>query len=340
MSRTGIRNALSLIALCCLSIGIRPAWGQSDHSVSLIEGAKKEKRLVLYTAMRLLEADLLIDAFQKKYPFIKGEIFRANGETTLNRVLTEIQAGRWEFDVVTLTQMGPLVRHKAVSPYMSPETTAYIAEFKDTAGTWSSISPLYYTVGYNTNIVPEKEAPKRWEDLLAPKWKGKISIDSEEYLWYATLLSVWGKEKTHRYMEALAKQDIQWRKGHALIAQLMAAGEFPVSIIYAHRIEDMKKKGAPVEWVSTIDPIVVSIQRIALSRKPPHTHAAELFIDFVLSKEGQEIMRSQGLIPARSDVEPLSQQMTQSKLKLKAVPQDFELSYHDHAQAFKRIFGL
>jgi iron(III) transport system substrate-binding protein len=102
----------------------------------------------------------------------------------------------------------------------------------------------------------------------------------------------------------------------------------------------MKTRGAPVEWVNTVDPIVTSVNRIAMSAKPKNPSASKLFIDFILSKEGQEIVRSQGLVPARSDVEPLSPRMVKSKLKLKAIPQDFESRLNEYAQAFKTIFGL
>jgi iron(III) transport system substrate-binding protein len=141
-------------------------------------------------------------------------------------------------------------------------------------------------------------------------------------------------------MKALAKQDIQWRKGHTLIAQLMAAGEFPVAIVYAHRIESMKKKGAPVEWINTLNPIVVSTNGIAMSAKPKHPNTAKLFIDFVLSKEAQELLRGFNRIPARSDVEPISPMMDQSKIKVKVVPENLPGRYGDVVKEFKSVFGL
>jgi iron(III) transport system substrate-binding protein len=340
MNRGNVASVVSLAVLFCLAVCAAPVLGQSDHAANLIEGAKKERRLVWYTSFNVADAKVLADAFKKKYPFVEIDSFRASGEKTLNRILTETRAARWEFDLVNVTQIGTLMQHKLVSNYISPESKAYIPEFKDAGGAWTGTATLYYTITYNTKLVAEKQAPRRWEELLDPKWKGKISMDREEYPWYAALLDAWGKDKTQRFMEPLARQEIQWRKDHALITQLMAAGEFPVSIGYAHRIEEMKKKGAPIEWVNSVDPIVVSINRIAMSVKAAHPFAAKLFIDFILSREGQEIIRVQGRVPARSDVEPLVAQMAQFRLKLKAVPQDFELRYDDHAQAFKRIFGL
>lgn len=321
-------------------LGTPLAGGQSDHAAKLVEGAKKEGEVVWYTSMNVTESKPLLDDFEKQYPFIKTELFRASGEKTLNRIMTETRAGRWDFDVVALSEIGTLIEHKLISPYGSPESKAYIQEFRDPQGHWTAIYNNYYVLGYNTKLVSEKEAPKRWEDLLDPKWKGKISIDQEEYPWYATLVAAWGKEKTQKYMKDLAKQNIQWRKGHTLIAQLLGAGEFPAAIVYAHRIESDKKKGAPVEWVNTVDPIVVSVNSIGISSKPNNPNAAKLLVDFILSKKSQEKIRSYNRIPARMDVEPLSPRMAQTKLKLKVVPHDTATQYNEYIKEFRQIFGL
>jgi iron(III) transport system substrate-binding protein len=333
----------SLATLSCLALllgDVSWTWGQSDHTARFLDGAKKEGKLVWYTSMRITDSKPLLEAFEKQYPFIKTELFRSSGEKTLNRIMTETRAGRWEFDVVALSEIGLLVERKLLSSYVSPEAKAYIAEFKDPAEYWTAVYNNYYVIGYNTKLVAEKEAPKRWEDLLDPKWKGKISIDQEEYPWYATLVAAWGKEKAQSYMKGLAKQSIQWRKGHTLIAQLLSAGEFPVAIVYAHGAERLKKKGAPVDWVNTVDPVVVSVNSIGVSAKPNHPNAARLFIDFVLSKKAQEMIRSFFRIPARMDVEPLSPKMDQAKLKLKAVPQDTAERYNEYIEEFREIFGL
>jgi iron(III) transport system substrate-binding protein len=290
--------------------------------------------------MNVNESKPLADDFEKQYPFIKVELFRSSGEKIQNRVTTETRAGRWNFDVAGLSEIGTLIEHKLIAPYYSPEAKGYIKEFKDPQGRWNAVYINYYVPGYNIRQVAEKDAPKRWEDFLDPRWKDKISIDQEEYPWYVTLLAAWGKEKTNKYMSALAKQNIQWRKGHALIAQLMGAGEFPLAIVYAHRVESDKKKGAPLEWVNTVDPIVVSVHSVGLSAKPSRPNAARLFIDFILAKNSQEKIRSFNRVPARADVEPPSPKMDQSRLKLRVVPHDTATRYNEYVKDFRSIFGL
>jgi len=316
------------------------ASGQSDHRARLVEEARREGKLIWYTSLGVADSKQLLDAFEKEYPFLKTQLFRSTGERTMNRIMTETQAGRWEFDVVSLSAINILIQRKLISPYVSPEAQAHPPEFKDPVGYWAGTHSNYFVIGYNTSLVSAAEAPKHWEDLLDPKWKGKIAIDQEEYPWYATLLAAWGREKTQRYMQAMAKQHIQWRSGHTLMAQLVAAGEFPLALVYAHNIEVMKQKGAPVDWVNTLDPIVVSLHSIALSAKPNNPNAAKLFIDFVLSKKGQLILRSFNRNPARSDIEPFSPKMDPKKLKLKVIPADVETRYKEYIEEFRRFFGL
>jgi iron(III) transport system substrate-binding protein len=337
MSR--IRLSIISFVLAGLALGAGGAWGQSDHTAKLIEGAKKEGKLIWHTSMSLGDARTLADAFKKKFAFANVEVVRAGGESTLNRLLSETRAGKWDFDVVAITGSGILAHHKLVAPYVSPEAGAYHPEFRDPAGHWTGIFNNYFVVGYNTKLVAEKDAPGKWKDLLDPRWKGSVSLDQEDYPWYAALIAAWGKSATENYIRALSRQGVQWRKGHTLIAQLLAAGEFQVAIVYAHTVEAMKKAGAPIEWSNTMDPIVVTVNGIALSAKPNNPNLARLFIDFTLSREGQGIMRNLNRIPARGDVEPPSPKLQQSKLQLKAVPQDLGTRYKTYVEEFRQLTG-
>lgn len=191
----------------------------------------------------------------------------------------------------------------------------------------------YNVIGYNTKLVARDQAPKSWEDLLDPKWKGKIALDEENYSWYGAMTQKWGKEKTQRYMRGLAKQDIQLRSGQTLIAQLMAAGEFPVAMVLAHRIEKMKEQGAPVEWVTTLDPVTVSLHPIGVAAKAPHPNAAKLFIDFILSKEGQQLLLSIERTPARPGIDT---KMEARKLKLYPIPPELARTMNNCKKSFGR----
>ena len=328
------------LSVILLSVGAPAAWGQADEKSKLVEGAKKEGKLIWYTSTNVTESKPLLDDFEKQHPFVKGEIFRASGEKTLNRIITEARAGRSEFDLVTISEVDALIEAKMLQPYRSPEAKSFISEFKEPNGYWTAIYINYATIGYNPKLVSEKEAPKQWEDLLDAKWRSKLSIDQEQYPWYGTLHKAWGRERAQKYMRALAKQNIQWRKGHTLIAQLMAAGEFPLGVVYAHRIEEMKQRGAPVEWVNTVNPIVVTVNAAGIAAKPQHPNTAKLFYDYLLSRPAQQRLRTLRRIPARPDIEPFSPRMEQSKLKLQVEPSQTGPQFNQTIKEFREIFGL
>ncbi|OGQ19357.1 MAG: hypothetical protein A3C54_05385 [Deltaproteobacteria bacterium RIFCSPHIGHO2_02_FULL_60_17] len=338
-----MKNCLRFLSIVLIAIVLLPhgrLQAQSEHTKKLMDGAKKEGRVVWYTSMAIDTSKPLLDAFMKEYPFLKADLVRAGEEQLMTRILSEVRAGKWAFDSIATSAISTLVDRDLMAPYQFPERTAYMSEFKDSQGYWTAIYVNNLVLAYNTALVAPKDAPKTYSDLLDPKWKGKILMDSTDYDWFGTLITVWGREKAVKYMEALARQDIQWRRGHGLVAQLLAAGEAPLGWAYNFRIERMKKDGAPVEWVDTFAPIVATVNGIGLSAKPNHPNAARLLIDFALSKKGQQMIRGMRRIPARSDVEPLAPKMEQSKLNLKAVPKEVYLRLDDYAREFRKIFGL
>jgi iron(III) transport system substrate-binding protein len=317
-----------------------PVHAQSSPQAALIEGAKKEGKVVWYTSMAIDTSKPLLDAFTKEYPFIKADLVRAGEEQLTNRIMSETRAGKWYFDAVSTSAISVMAEKQILARYPAPERDAFIDQFKDPQGYWTGVFVNNLVLAYNTRMVAAKDAPKDYPDLLDPKWKGQILMDSTDYDWFGTLMTVWGKEKTVQYMQRLARQEPSWRRGHGLTAQLVGAGETPLAWAYSFRIERMKREGAPVEWVETFDPLVVTISGIALSAKAANPNAARLLINFATSKKGQEMVREMRRIPARADVKPLAPKMDQTKLKLKAVPKEVYLGLDDHAREFRKIFGL
>ncbi|MGH7825337.1 MAG: ABC transporter substrate-binding protein [Candidatus Binatia bacterium] len=330
---------LSLTVVCFVALA-STLHGQSTQHSALVEGAKKEGKLVWYTSMAIDTSKPLLDAFMKNYPFIKAELVRLGEEQLMNRMMSEIRAGRWAFDVVSTSAISVLPEKKIITPYLSPNREGYISEFKDPQGFWTGIYVNNLILAYNTNMVAPKDAPRDYADLLDPKWKDQMLMDSTDYDWFGTLVTVWGRERTVQYMQRLARQEPKWRRGHGLTAQLVGAGETPLAWAYNFRIERMKKEGAPVDWIETFDPIVATVNGIGLSAKATNPNAAKLLIDFATSKKGQAMVRGMRRIPARTDIEPLAPKMDQRKLKLKAVPKEVYLNFDEYAREFRKIFGL
>jgi len=304
-----------------------------------IAAAKKEGRLVLYVSTNLPLAQAIAKGFEQKHPYLKVEITRNSGEALLNRIRTEKLAGKILFDVVYGATVPLLPALGVVTPYVSSQAQAYPKKFREAKDFWTGVSANYYVLGYNTKLVAKAEAPKDWQDLTQPKWKGKLAMDPEEFSWFGAMESYFGEEKNQKLMSALARQDIQWRKNHTTLAQFLAAGEYPTALVYAHTMEEMKQKGAPVEWLRTTKPIVVDLQAVALAAQPANPNSAKLFIDYLLSAEGQGIIFRDKKIPVLPSVVPETSALHPAGLDLFPSPLKVVTNLNQYAAKFEQVFG-
>jgi iron(III) transport system substrate-binding protein len=271
----------------------------ADREQKLVEGAKREGTVVLYTSLAPTESKPLAEAFEKKYG-VKVELWRALSDKVVQRVITEGQAKRNSVDVVETNgpEMEMIAREKLLSAFESP----YLADLPPQAvpkhRLWMPDRLNFFVVGYNTNKVKRSEIPSTYEGFLDPKWKGRLGIEATDSEWMGALQHEWGEEKAMDFMKKLAAQEPSLRKGHILIAQLVASGEIPVGLtLYQANVLSLRKKGAPIDFVP-VQPVVARPQGIGVAKDAPHPHAALLFADFVLSPEGQKLYESMGRVPA------------------------------------------
>jgi iron(III) transport system substrate-binding protein len=315
--------------------------GEKDfvHS-STIDGAKQEGKIVWYSVVN--ESPDLAKEFEKKYPFIKVDVLRLSNPRLLVRILTETQAGRYGYDVVRANAftINALMEKGLLSPYDSPERKAYSAGWKDARGFWTSTDENLLVIGYNTRLVSHAEAPKDWNDLLDPKWKGQIGMEPSDFELYAGLQKKWGAQRASAFFKELAKQDVQFRSGHTLLAQLVVAGETKLAVVFAHRVEAMKSQRAPIEWVSTMDPIISSLGVISLAAKPVNPNAARLLIDYILSKDGQRQLQRQNRVASRIDIDPLTPKLDRRKLALLPLEPELGKNMKEHVERFRSFFGI
>lgn len=324
--------SIVVLSLCLRSV----PWSQAADP-KIIEGAKTERAVVWYTSFNLDILKEFGNRFQKKYPFIKLELMRAGGGVILNRILAEVRAGRNAWDVASGHGLyGPLREKGLLSPYVSSEATMYPEDLRDNEGYWTGVFLQPWVLGFNTHLVKKDELPRTYQDLLDPKWKGgKLSIDTEGWELISGLSKAWGEEKAVAYMKNLAAQQPSMKRGNSLRVSLLAAGENPLTIAYAAQIQVLNNRGAPIDWIP-LEPVVVQVQPLVLAAKAPNPNAAKLLIDFVLSKESQEILRSFFRIPGRKDVEPNPPRLRQ----FRRVVGDPEVLDVETAKLFNQIFGL
>ena len=296
-----MRTCLLAAFFICTEAG--PALAQAPARPADTAGSERE--VVWYTAMNTPDAAPLRKRFREKYPGLNLTILRQPGEKIRTRILTEMRAGKFLWDVVSFNHldMDALAQEGLLAAYFSPETRrGFPRGAVDPEGRWTAIYVRQYVIGYNTRSVPQSGAPERWEDLLAPKWKEKFAMDESDVEWYAAMLDYMGAEKGPVFMRSLARQNPQFRRGHSLLAKLLVAGDFPLALVHAAEMDEARRAGAPVDWVRTLDPVITSPSQVAVSARAPHPNGARLLVDLLLSAEGQALIRDRGRLPARNDV--------------------------------------
>jgi iron(III) transport system substrate-binding protein len=198
----------------------------------------------------------------------------------------------------------PLMERKLLASYKSPESKAIDSQLVDNEGYWTAYYVNSYVLGWNTKLVKREDVPKTYEALINPRWKGgQISLDTEAYGMMEGLKRAWGKEKALNWFKRLASLDPVLKRGNTERVQLVVAGEYPLIIAYNQTIQRLTSRGAPIDWLP-LEPAVTQVNPVMISAKAPHPNASRLFYDYLLSKEGQEQLRSYQRIPVRNDVEP------------------------------------
>ncbi|HWP58215.1 MAG TPA: extracellular solute-binding protein [Candidatus Acidoferrales bacterium] len=307
----------------------------------LIEAAKKEGKLMIYSSVGQADTATLSQKFQQKYPFVKPEYLRLGSERLLTRILQEARAGKTFADVFQtgVVEVYLFKQKGLVAKHLSPERAAYADSFKDSEGYYTSFFHTSKVIAYNTKLVSADRAPKSYEDLLHPQWKEKLGMPGGGggVRWFLAMMKEMGDERGEAYMKRLAAQKPVVGQDISAVTALMAAGEYPVVVFTnGHQIEQMKRQGAPVEWVPT-RPVLTTQTVLAITSRAANPGAARLYVDYILSKEGQEVLRSLNRLPARADVEPDPPRLARG-LKFSPYRGEWGEEYDKYAEKFRRIF--
>lgn len=337
-----MKTAIWRIAILAFTVLLQPLalWGQGAPNTKLQEAAKKEGEVVYYTTMTLDQSKSVADRFEKKYG-IRVTLFRTGGGPLLNKIFTESRGGRHDWDVVVGRgeMVLPMMQRKLLASYRSPETKMIDEQLVDREGFWSAYYVNSYVLGWNTKLVKREDVPKTYDALLNPRWKGgQLSLDTEAYGMFEGLKGAWGKEKTLAYFKKLAALDPVLKRGNTERVQLAVAGEYPLIVAYNQTIQRMTSRGAPIDWLP-LEPAVTQVNPAMIGAKAPHPNAARLFIDFILSKEGQEMLRGMQRIPVRKDVEPDPPRLFRGFQYVIENPEDYE-DFDATVKQYLEIFKL
>lgn len=258
---------------------------------ALLEAARKEGKFVFVSSIDKDVAKTVLDVFKKRYPGITPEYQEGSEEVRTVRTLTEFKAGRSRIDVV-MGIGGFLSEYRAAAALTPlgdlPAVQVYEPPYRGSGFEWCGVRVQLWGIGRNTDLVKDADAPKTWEDLVDPKWSGKIGVGDRPQLWVQQLWKVWGPDRTTAFLKKLFANKPQRRKeGLDASAQLLAAGEFHMYVPSApYRIEGLRQTKAPVTWFSP-EPISVAASELVIVQKSPSPNAARVFTNWFASQEGQ-----------------------------------------------------
>jgi iron(III) transport system substrate-binding protein len=308
----------ALVVLGVLSLGAVPASAQTpsiaevaayqgpDRTQRLIAGAKKEKSITVYGSTVAEDMRPVSDAFRKKYG-LDFQYWRASSEQLVQRAVNEQRAGRCAVDAfaTVAAELETLHREKLLFAVKTPATEDLAPLAFRPHGEWVATRLNIFSASYNTNLVKRDEAPRSYQDLLDPRWKGRLAVEAADFDWFGTIVMKLGEEKGLNLFRDIVKTNgMSVRRGHTLLANLVQAGEVPLALtVYSYKPEQQKRDGAPVEPLY-LKPVVALGYGPAVSRCAPKPHAALLFYDFMI-REGQEIMAKRDMTPTNPKIRPL-----------------------------------
>jgi iron(III) transport system substrate-binding protein len=337
MRRTGVHSslfessarecsagALAVISLAALIAGCISAaraddavidkiatYQGADRSKILEEGAKKEGTLTFYTAMVVDQAIRpLVAGFEMRYPDVKVQFVREDPPPMLQRLLTEVRAKRFVVDVVENVGLEAPARAADINrPFWSPALADYPKKYRSPQGYWAPTRVSYLGVAYNTNLVSPADVPKSYDDLLNPKWKGKLAwanTFSGAMLTITGMRNFMGEQKAEAFLEKLGKQDVvPLAASSRAVLDRVIAGEYAMSLdAFLHHAILSAEKGAPVK-PDPMNPVLTFFNTVMLTKHAPHPYASMLFIDYLLSTDGQTTLRDAQYFPANPKVAAL-----------------------------------
>src|SRR5438445_8726105 len=308
-----MKSMVFALFLACAQALAQPAAGPhkalylyqgADRDKRVLEGAKKEKRVVVYTSLNTKDSVPISQAFEKKYG-VKVERWRSSSEKVLQRAVTEARAGRFAVDAFELNgpEMEALYREGLLEQFHSPSFKNLPPAAFPKHRHWAADRFNFFTIAYNTKLVKPEEVPNSYEDLAHPRWTGRIGIEASDTDWFGSIVKYMGEEKGLALFRKIAQQKPQLRTGHTLMAGLVASGEIPLAAtIYNHNAERLLVTGAPVKW-KALTPTFGRPNGVAVAKRTDRPHAALLFADFMLSPEGQELIKKVNRVPASTAVD-------------------------------------
>jgi iron(III) transport system substrate-binding protein len=307
-----MQSISGILAAWAAGLALLPAAAQNlfdyegaDRMARIVAAAKKDASLTLYTTIAEKDLPAILKPFEQKYG-IKVNVWRAGTDKVLQRTVTEANAKKYDVDAIHFgsPEMEALSREKILQAVTSPVHQDLIAGSVPRHKEWAATILSVWVQAYNTQAIKKQDLPKTYADLLDPKWKGKLGIESKNDDWFASVVEIMGGEEKGLafFRELVAKNGISPRHGHTLLNNMVVSGEVPLALtVYNYMPEQAKKKGAPIEWFA-LEPAVARSNAVGVARHAPHPNGALLFYEYLLSPAGQNAMVSVDYVPANTRI--------------------------------------
>ncbi|NLL36915.1 MAG: ABC transporter substrate-binding protein [Fretibacterium sp.] len=294
MNKKTFLLALSLFLLCFGFTG------------SVSNAAELEGTLTLYTSQPEPDAQALIEAFNRKHPKVTVNLFRSGTEEVISKVMAERQANALQADVMLVADAVTFEGLKAeglLLSYASPELEGIPSDYYDAENTYTGTKIMSTGIIYNTDRV--KTAPKSFADLTKPEVKDELTMPSPLYSGAAAYnLSIMTRTEGlgWDFYRALKENGVAVGKGNGGVKTAVTAGDKAYGIIVDYMAIRAKQEGAPVEFVYPEEGSLSITEPIGILKETKNPELAKAFVDFILSKDGQEATAAIGYTPIKAGV--------------------------------------
>ncbi len=264
-----------------------------DRDAMLVDEAKKTNggTVNLYTEVN--DPTVITDPFEKAYDGLHVSVYRAGSEQIRERVLQEAQANFAGADIVELDslEMAILDQNHLLAPAESPYLNGVTESAKFANFTGDRLS--YIVPVWNTTVVPTDTAPKSFEDLKDPRFKGKLALEGSDVFWFASMVDYLQTQNMTKDQAVQLFKDIASNAaitdGHTTTTDLVVAGQYGIAANnYIHRIRELQGKGAPLQFTPVKVPVVAEVTGIAVPCASANPAGALLLQDFILGPKGQQ----------------------------------------------------
>lgn len=342
------RRWLGLLAAGLMALSANGPARAADEYAGLVERARHEGQVTWYTTYIVQQlVRPMVAVFERKYPGIRVSFARSDSTDVVLKLVNETRARRVVADVFDLSSGIAVLKRAGISRAFSVPSARHLPpEYRDPEGHW--VSPNYRVLApaYNTRLVPEARAPRTFEDLLDPAWRGRMVWKPNDMTgapgFIANVLRFRGEARGIEYLCQLSHQNVvSFDASVRAVLDRTIAGEYGIALqVSNHHVAISSQNGAPVKWVS-MEPVMVSIILLGVTRDGPHPNAAELFVDFMISEEGQRILREADYLTARPDVPAKWPELTPAGGGFKAQvfsPEEIDARYNFWSELYEDIF--